>query len=230
MSSVRLQPPRAVVFDLFGTLVSWPDGSPHTLAMAEQLGIPYESFRPVWSRMRRARDAGEMTSERSLRIVCDELKVTADDERLRFAALARTVFLRSVLVPRAGALEALRELRSGRLRIGVLSDASLEVPMLWNDSALAPLIDAAVFSCTERTVKPDPRLYAAVVKRLGVAPSRCLYVGNGDGDELAGALRAGMRAVLFTGSGEVPGGEATTWDGPRISRLADVIGAVQSPS
>lgn len=69
----------------------------------------------------------------------------------------------------------------------------------------------------ERALKPDPRLYAAVSQRLGVTSSECLYVGNGDGDELAGALAAGMRAVLFTGPGEFPGREAATWQGPRIS-------------
>ena len=217
---------RAVVFDLFGTLVSWPDGAPHTLAMAQQLGIPYESFWPVWSRMRKARDAGEMTSERSLRIVCDELAVTADDDRLRLAAVARTLFLQSVLIPRDGALETLRGLRSRGLRIGLVSDASLEVPRLWNATALAPMIDAAVFSCNERAVKPDPRLYAAIVDRLGIPPEQCLYVGNGDGNELTGALRAGMSAVLFTGPGEIPGREAAAWTGLRISHLADVREAV----
>jgi FMN phosphatase YigB (HAD superfamily) len=55
-----------------------------------------------------------------------------------------------------------------------------------------------------------------------VSPAECLYVGNGDGEELAGAAHEGMRAVLFTAPGEHPGQEAATWTGPRITELGAI--------
>lgn len=214
---------RAVVFDLFGTLVSWPQGRPHTRALARELGIEFETFRPVWSKTWRARETGQIDAEQALRSVCAEVAFAASEERIQLAAGAWTSFVRSVLVPRDGALETLAALRSRGVRTGLMSDAPLEVSRLWDASPLAPLIDAAVFSCSEGAVKPDPRLYEAVVRRLGVEPVECVYSGNGDGEELAGALRAGMRAVLFTGPGEPPGREAAAWTGARISALAEIL-------
>lgn len=41
-------------------------------------------------------------------------------------------------------------------------------------------------------------LYRAACDRLAIAPEDCVYVGNGDGEELAGATTFGMRPVLFT--------------------------------
>ena len=161
----------------------------------------------------------------SLREVCEHLAITVDDDRLLLAAKERALFLERTLAPRAGVLETLQSLRARGLRVGVLSDASSEVPLLWRATPMAPLVDAAVFSCTERTVKPDPRLYAAMSERLGVARGDCVYVGNGDGDELAGALAAGMRAILFTAPGEHPGREAARWTGPRVSDVDAVFTA-----
>lgn len=194
--------------------------------MAEQLRIPYERFRPLWSKRRHARDVGELTCEGSIRVVCGEVGIVPEEDGLRLASEVRVAFFERTLVPREGAVETLRALGSRGLRIGLLSDASAEIPSLWDASTMAPFVQTAVFSCTERTVKPDPRLYAAIAQRLGVGPNDCLYVANGERDELAGAVAAGMRAVLFTAPGDLPGPEAATWEGPRIPVLADVLGMV----
>lgn len=210
---------KAVIFDLFGTLVRWPEGSTHRHVMADRLGVSYEKFRAAWSKTRDARDAGKMDSVGALRAACAELGVTVDDDRLAFAASAFTEFMRQILVPRDGASRALGKLRDAGVRIGLMSDAPREVLAVWPSTPLAPLVDRVVFSCSEGSIKPDPRLYAAIAARLQVDAEQCLYVGNGDRDELAGAVSAGMRAVLFTGPGELRGGEAATWQGPSVSSL-----------
>lgn len=191
--------------------------------MAERLGVEWEAFRPAWSRTFRARNAGDMDTAQALRSICVELAFSTSEEQLQLAAGEWTSFVRRVLVPREGALEVLAALRSRRIRTGLMSDSPAEVPLLWPGTLLAPLIEGAAFSCDERAVKPDPRLYNAVTARLGVEPARCLYVGNGDGEELAGALRAGMRPVLFTAPGEAPGREAATWTGARIAELREIL-------
>lgn len=226
-SDEALAPTKAIVFDLFGTLVPWPQGSTHRHVMAQRLAVDYETFRAAWSESWRARNAGEMDAIGALRTLCENLSVRVDEERIRFAASAWTDFLQKILVPRDGAVETIAQLRAAGFRIGLMSDSPLEVPVAWPETALAPLVDEAVFSCTERVVKPDPRLYAAIARRLAVEPVECLYVGNGDGEELAGAVRSGMSAVLFSGSGETLGREAETWPGPRIARLADTLGLVR---
>lgn len=220
-------PTKAIVFDLFGTLISWPEGSTHRHLMAQRLAVDHATFRVAWSESWRARNAGEIDAIGALRTLCEDLSVTVDEERIRFAASAWTDFLRKILVPRDGAVETITQLRAAGLRIGLMSDSPSEVPVVWPETALAPLVDEAVFSCTEKVVKPDPRLYHAIARRLEVEPGECLYVGNGDGDELSGAVRFGMSAVLFSGPGETLGREAEAWPGPRISRLTDTLGLVR---
>lgn len=221
---------KAVVFDLFGTLVTYPPGARHVRAMAEKLDIPFDALHPAWRRLRVQRDAGELDTLGALRVCCDELGIRRTDEQLEVACREVVEFLRGVLVPRDGALSALAALRARGLRIGLVSDANREVAKLWPTSLLAPLIGAAVFSSAEHVRKPDPALYRVVYERLAISAQECLYVGNGDGDELAGAIAAGMRAILFTAPGEHPGREAADWGGERISDLADVLPLVTSPA
>jgi putative hydrolase of the HAD superfamily len=96
------------------------------------------------------------------------------------------------------------------------------VPALWQESPLAPLVDVAVFSCSERIKKPDPRIYEHACERLGVRPQDCLYVGDGGSDELRGATAVGMRAIQIR-----PGDtEPYAWDGPVVSRLHEVAALV----
>ncbi|MGH3623600.1 MAG: HAD family hydrolase [Sciscionella sp.] len=99
------------------------------------------------------------------------------------------------LIPDGSVTSTLKSLRANRLRIGVLSDASADIAAAWSTSPLATLVDAAVFSCQTGAAKPDPRLYEQVRAELDVPADSILYVGDGGGDELRGALMFGMSAL-----------------------------------
>jgi putative hydrolase of the HAD superfamily len=117
-------------------------------------------------------------------------------------------------------------LRDRGLRIGLVSDCTSELPDAWSRLPLAGLVDAPVFSCLERTRKPDPRLFHAVADRLPADPVACLYVGDGGGRELTGASGIGMRAVLLAGPDWHDHRDHRTeadWAGPRISSLLELV-------
>jgi len=73
-------------------------------------------------------------------------------------------------------------------------------------------------------VKPDPRIYYACCDALGVEPGDAVFVGDGANDELDGARRAGMQAILIHAPGQDPvWPEARTWDGPRVTSIPEVL-------
>lgn len=217
---------RAVVFDLFGTLVTYPPGAQHVRSMAARIGVPFEQLHSSWRKLRAQRDAGDLDTLGALRLCCVALGIERSDEHLVAACADLTAFFQGLLTPRDGAIATLTALRDGGLRIGLVSDANIETSRLWPASPMARYVETAVFSSVERVRKPDPSLYRAVCERLAVEGRECLYVGNGDGDELAGATKAGMSVVLFTAPGEEPGREAAAWPGPRIAHLSEVLAFV----
>lgn len=116
---------------------------------------------------------------------------------------------------------ALGRLRRAGLAIGVLSDASPETAATWPHGPLESLVDVAVFSCGLGAIKPNPVLYQHVLAALEMDAAHVLYCGDGGGNELNGALAAGMRpiAVQRRGEDDALAYGATSWAGPAIGSV-----------
>ncbi len=226
---------KAVIFDLFGTLVetSTIDEYKKILAeMADVLRAPRDEFTRLWFQTFNQRVTGELPSpERNIRYVCDKLGVRVTDEQVKEASRIRRDYTRSCNIPRPDALDTMALLKEKGLKIGLISDCAGEVPICWEDTPLAPMIDTPMFSCSVGIKKPDARIYLMAASQLGVNPKDCLYVGDGSSHELTGAQKVGMHPVLI----RVPHEDGTQvyrvdeeeWHGPRISSLSEVLGMLE---
>jgi putative hydrolase of the HAD superfamily len=122
----------------------------------------------------------------------------------------------------------LRELRRRGIKVGVLSNT------MWPRSAheqifvrdkVFDLIDGAIYTSEIPWVKPHPEAFRAAMKAIGVTdPASCVFVGDRPYDDVHGAKRAGMRAVLISNS-DVPAFDAAEPDAV-ITRLAELIGHI----
>ena len=222
----------AVIFDLFGTLVDnteFLDFSRseynRTLSnVAATLSIPETDLLRLWSETVHERDAGLFPSmEEYFRHICREIGVEADPRQITRAVELRLEYLRSILLPRDHTVETLTELKASGYRLGLISDCSSEVPLLWPETPFAALLDEAIFSCEVKLTKPDPSIYRMVCDSLEVAPDRCLYVGDGGSSELTGAVEFGMDPVLIRALYDTVKGNREDWKGTRISELNEVL-------
>jgi len=102
-----------------------------------------------------------------------------------------------------GALELLRELRSGGYRVGVISNTIGEPgaflrPIL-TTLGLDRYVETYVFSDERPWTKPSPEIFRFALDQLKERPEDAVHVGDGWAD-LEGARRAHYRGtVLFTG-------------------------------
>ncbi|HUJ55309.1 MAG TPA: HAD family hydrolase [Gaiellaceae bacterium] len=210
---------RAVVFDLFETLVDYDDARSREFGsqVAQLCGREPDEFHEVWRAGRPRRETGPMAPYLA--------SLGIEEENMRDFLELRRSFTRDVLSrPRSGALETLRELRSCGLRTGLITVCSEDTVDVWSETPFAGLFDAEIFSCSCGMRKPDPKIYELALDRLGVEPGNAVFVGDGANDELAGAERVGMRAVLIHRPGEEPASpEAREWAGPRITAIPDVL-------
>ena len=204
---------RAVVFDLWGTLAdTFPDEA-HRLVMAEMaglVGIDPEEFERGWRDSYDDRMRGDTLEEHVRRLVGDG----GDGAGIAAAARTRADHMRRLLRFRPDVVSTLTELRRRGLRTGLISICSTDVAETVAAGELAPLLDVAVYSCSEEVAKPDPRVFLLAAERLEVAPAECLFVDD-VAENLVGAEHAGMRAVQIGG--------ADCWGGARISRVGEVL-------
>jgi putative hydrolase of the HAD superfamily len=201
---------RAVVFDLFETLVDYDEQKSldFSAAAAELLGRDPEEFHKVWRAGRPARDSGP------LRDYLASIGITGD-EAGRLMELRRASSLGLLATPRPGVVDTIAELRRRGLGVGLITVCSEDVVEVWEETPFADVFDAAVFSCSCGYLKPDPRIYDVALRKLGVDAREAIFVGDGTNDELAGAEAVGMRAVQI--------GATQPWSGERISTIPQVL-------
>jgi putative hydrolase of the HAD superfamily len=210
--------PDAVIFDLWETLVDWRVDEARSMLrrVAERVGMDPEEFHARWDTTGKTRYIGPIRP--ALR------SAGVAEEALEDVCAIRLDYNRRALVPREGAVETLRTLRERGVALGLITVCSEEVEQLFPETELAGLFDAEVFSNAEGLTKPDPAIYRLCCDRLGVEPERAVFVGDGANDELAGARRVGMEAILIHRPGEDPfWPEVRTWDGPRVTSIPEVL-------
>lgn len=190
---------RAVLFDLFETLVSHfdPEWKPPLRTTAERLGVAQHVYDEHWPRFAKEWEVGAIGEyEPALAALCAAAGVRADP---RVLAELKQDYLRITSVAfvpaEPGIVAMLSALRSRGLRLALVSNATDLDAAPWPGHDLAPYFDTVVFSHQAGLMKPDPCIYALACHRLGVAPGEALFVGDGGSDELRGASEAGIRAV-----------------------------------
>ncbi|ROO62170.1 FMN phosphatase YigB (HAD superfamily) [Micromonospora sp. Llam0] len=208
------------MFDLFGTLVNAPTPAERTQAasrLSEAIDCPSRAVEGYLRSTWHVRHDGTLPTvselaEHLLRAVGGRARAHGRVEN-ELRALGRTR-----LEPDATVVRTLNRLRGNGLRLGVVSDATAEIADTWRVSPLSAAIDVVLFSCTAGHTKPDQRLYSRICGKLGVLAPHTWYVGDGGGDELNGALAAGMTAIAVRRRGS-PDGLAfgvAPWSGPAI--------------
>ncbi|MGC5018682.1 HAD family hydrolase [Micromonospora sp. DT47] len=223
---------QAVLFDFFGTLTRCVQrGSAHRMT-AELLGCPVDTLAAVLDRTFYQRAAGRHgNAEATLRWVCAQAGLHPSDDAVRAAVASRHRAVRADTRLRDDAVPALAALRQRGARTGLVSDCTHELPAFLPQLAVAPLLDVRVFSVQVGRCKPDPELYLAASRRLGVAPEGCLYVGDGGSRELTGARRTGMTAVRLVApdlAGHLVFDAEQDWDGPVVRSLSEVVELVEA--
>ncbi|ABP53197.1 HAD-superfamily hydrolase, subfamily IA, variant 3 [Salinispora tropica CNB-440] len=221
---------QAVLFDFFGTLTrAVQRGSAHR-TMAELLGCPPEVFVKVLDRTYYQRATGALgTAEATLRWVCEQAGVRPSTAALRSAVIARFRAIRADTRLRTEAVPTLAALRQRGLRIGLVSDCTHELPAFLPQLPIDPLLDVRVLSVQFGRCKPDPELYRAACRQLGLTPAACLYVGDGGSQELTGAERAGLHAVRLAApdlAGHLTFNPDAGWTGPELTSLAGVVDVI----
>jgi putative hydrolase of the HAD superfamily len=207
-----------VIFDLWDTLVDFDPvaGRAFQDRVAERLGRDSDEFATLWQEGRSVRESGTLREYL--------LGIGAGDDLVDELVAMRRDSTRGLLVPRPGAVEMLAQLRDRGYRVGLITVCSEDVPDVWGETAFVDLFDATVFSCSVGLRKPDPQIYQLACEQLGVEPAEAIFVGDGANDELAGAERVGMRAVLIHRAGEEPPwDELRDWKGPRITAIPQVL-------
>lgn len=197
----------AVLFDWGGTLTPW-----HAIDLAEQWRVyahryasdPAEAEQlaarilaaeeKAWRRIRSGGASAHLAEVLAL------AGVSTDHPGHPAAQAAYEEFWEPHTFTDADVAPLLTGLRVRGLRVGVLSNTiwSREYHQrVFARDGVLDLIDGAVYTSEIAHAKPHPEAFLAAVGAVGLTdPASCVYVGDRPYEDVHGAQRVGMRAVL----------------------------------
>jgi putative hydrolase of the HAD superfamily len=194
---------RAVIFDFYGTLARWADGTASYASVFADHGytpdatvldgyfslyngiehhehsVSEEAYE-AWVRLRLrqlTRDGG--VDDADADAVVDALRSLDQGEMVAYPEAAPTL----------GAL------RDAGMTVGVCSNWGWELNAYLEQVGLLDLVDSSVTSARAGARKPHPNIYRTSVESLGVATNEVVFVGDSWEPDVRGPRREGMAAV-----------------------------------
>ncbi|MDP9275389.1 MAG: HAD-IA family hydrolase [Chloroflexota bacterium] len=197
-------PLRAVLFDWGDTLFHAPHAAEVIVSFARSSGVEMSEARArqMWDEMwALGKTPEEIAKGRDLsmeahRRVWLDLFARLDHE---VPGLSRALYERVMdprsWVPYADTRATLEAVRRRGLKVGVVSNVPADLRPVFAKHGLADLVDSYTHSFEVGAEKPDPAIFIAAAKSLGLKPGETLMVGDHEVDR--GAERAGMRALIL---------------------------------
>ena len=208
--------PRAVIFDLGGTLLDWPDwdggvnrswGRSYDCLIASipsnhwperdvYIQAMLEAEKAHWQRVVAEQWSGPPSTLISEGFRLLSLHASETEMLAALDGYARAVDGWADVFPDSrGTLQLLRE---RGYRIGLLSNTWWAAE--WHNADLAAhgltgMFDEMAYTSDLPHSKPHPSVFLEVARRLDVEPAACVMVGDRMIDDISGALGTGMRGV-----------------------------------
>jgi len=209
--------PEAVLFDLWGTLIS-SEGFDPGLGNAAVLktcdnprAVTLEQVQELGNHVMTALETREdqsalvFTQASLLRIIGDSLDLrfrkSMEETEWDFWSAALDVRLIE------GVLEVLVDLQSRGIRLGVISNSSFAGSTLERElqrHGIRRYFEFVISSADYGIRKPDPIIFEIALARLGIGAASAWFAGDNVGYDIVGARSAGIFPVAFKPRAAIP--------------------------
>jgi HAD superfamily hydrolase (TIGR01549 family) len=122
-----------------------------------------------------------------------------------------------------GLVAAIAELRARGVPVAVVSNSEGQLQTLFDNLGIGDAFDLVVDSHHVGVEKPDPRIFAPVLARFGVAAHETLHLGDTFATDVVGARAAGVRVALVDPFAHYDGQYS---DVPRVDSVAAACRAI----
>lgn len=181
----------SVIFDWGGVLID--DPRPGILRYcAEAFGVPLEDYTPVHDSFLDEFHKGKISEETFWLQITGKLGKSMPPTRSQWYEAFRSAY-----VPKQEMFHLASSLHDKGYKTAILSNTELPAVRFFHEQGYN-MFDLLVFSCVERVMKPERRIYEITLERLGLKAEQAVFIDDRQ-DFIAGAKQAGLNAILFEG-------------------------------
>jgi putative hydrolase of the HAD superfamily len=185
----------SVIFDWGGVLIENPAaGLVQHLSAA--LGVSKKDYSAAYARFGPEFHKGLLGEDEFWRKMCGELNIPGPKMPSLWGQAFKTVYWpREDLFALAGVLH-----RNG-YKTALLSNTEMPAMQFFHQQRY-DAFDVLVFSCAERTAKPEREIYELTLKKLRSKPNRAVLIDDNQ-DYIDGAKAVGINTILFESAEQV---------------------------
>jgi putative hydrolase of the HAD superfamily len=218
-----------VIFDIGGTLVGFEDDAPFAEFLAS-VQLPHRFVSPADLRLsmlhtlslRRYEAVGLGLDDDSvnnwwLTIFNDLFPHSPQVARRMWELFKRNYF--DSLFP--DSLPILETLKQRGVPLGVVSNYGTHLLDLLPKLNIFDYFNFIIVSAIVGVTKPHPRIFEMAIEEAGVPPGQILYVGDNPVDDVEGANRVGIDAVLINRPGREP--NSAPWMIESLSEIEQIV-------
>jgi putative hydrolase of the HAD superfamily len=191
---------RAVIFDLFGTLVPPFNPAQYNEALKNAARASNLADRRVddWLDVFHGDDPDYWDRPKTLEEhwvrVAQSFGVRLAQDHASAAAQVYAEGVREALSVPDAVIDMLDRTLAAGIRVGLISNCGLEVPRLWASLPWTDRIEAPVFSCSVGMAKPEPQIFLHCLQMLGVHPEETVFVDDSS-DNVTAAQALSMNGI-----------------------------------
>ena len=183
----------ACLVDVYDTLLSC-DFAAHQTELPALAGVSQDAWAEGYGQVGAALRVGQLTKAEGFGRILSACGVEARPGLVRALVDKDRELLLASARPYADAIPFLEALRSGGIRIAIVSNCSEHTRDLLEEVGVAALADTLVLSCEVGAAKPAAEIFTCALDRLGVTAPSALFVDD-QASYCAGGAALGIGAV-----------------------------------
>ena len=180
---------KAVVFDWGGVLIDDPAAG-LVRYCSRALGVTTEQFGEAHEKYITEFQKGLISELQFWEKICNDLNISTPKGYSLWGEAFRDVYS-----PKEKMFHLATTLKKNSYKTGLLSNTEAPAVECFYEHNYQ-MFDVVVFSCTEKTIKPERTIYDVTLSKLGTKPSETVFIDNRK-DYIQGARQVGMKTVLF---------------------------------
>jgi len=179
----------SIIFDWGGVLID--DPRPGLLKYcSEAFSVPLEDYTPVHDSFLDDFHTGKISEERFWQQIADKLGKSMPSVRSQWYEAFRSAY-----VPKQEMFILASSLHDKGYKTALLSNTEIPAVRFFHEQSYN-MFDLLVFSCIERVMKPQRRIYEITLERLGSKSGQTVFI-----DDVQNYIRAaeltGLNTILF---------------------------------
>lgn len=181
---------KAILFDWGGVLIENPDQRLMKYC-SKILGTQPDILNPIFTPYEHLFQRGQIHEHNLWIAICEELRINLPTSTSIWKDAVKSAF-----IDKPETHQLLKTLKQNDYKTGFLSNTEIPAVEYFLEKKYDQFFDALIFSCIEKTAKPEEKIYRIALEKLQVKPEESVFIDDKP-INIELARKIGINGIIF---------------------------------